>query len=1315
MDNADGDDDLTTGVDNPWDFGEDDQYPALKADTNNDGIFTWHEFGDQGRVDHPDVSITANQPAVTEGQTARFTVSITPASATAVTVNLLVAAHLDYGVAVGPATVVIQANAPSAIFTVTTTNNDVDQHAGRMTVTVLDGTGYDASASSATVTINDNDERGVTISKSAVTVAENAGTAQYTVVLTSEPTANVTVTPSVTGPATFSPASLAFTTGNWNAAQTVTVTGQNDDIENPGNRRTATITHAVSGGDYTGETAAAVTVTVIDDEGPVPAVSITANRTSVTEGGDIVFTITGDQAPGGDVPVSLRVVVADDNGGGGTTTETATIPANGLRATLTVTTMNDELDETGSSVTVTVMPGAGYDVGSPATAVVKVNDNDLSGVSIEAVNSLNGPGGAAEFRLTATTMQERALRVRVRITSTGVTGVSRNRTVTVTIPRGRATAVYSVAIPENSPDGTVTATLLRGSGYTIDPAPATVDIVDRALIARPSFEAGKPAVTTRESVSRPGEIALHIAPGRNPNSEHASSLRYEWTQVSGPASTFLQGSIYRDGNSIDGSQRFRGGELYYPVTQSGDVVIYRVSGCETMRTVTVPAGTAIVNTQGVTITEANEVVYEIVKPDSFKRTPLFRLNSPGGAFHWWRFVHDQDDDGEWIAVAVSGGGPVFPRYGTLGRISEPFCKTDAQGRKVGASPTGDYMFRLTVWDQTGASHFAVITATVTDTLPPVAAAKVTSVYQAARDSQLLCSTEPDAPIRCGNSDTPDTLDTSNLVQEPGSTVRLSGRDSRTNVGGRLTYSWEQTCDDSSSGRVIRVVCPVPVTLRGANTATPSFTAPDQEIDLSFTLTVTDKYGNRGSDTVYLTIEEWSPEIQIKPQAHAVVNYPVDPAVAAEGRETEAAREKTRVTLDGRGSNDDLDNGRITYLWAPLDGIGNGRLTGATRSRATFLTPTGLTGDAAYRFQLTVTDNDDKTDTAEVEVRVTAAPTVDSFTAPEVVEEGAAITLRARASGYPGEQITYEWTEVITQTTGAPVLTLPADKNSATLRVTAPTGLPTNAFYRFTVKVVDSDGLPATDDVFVQVRKAAPPQGRTRVTANAGPNVTVTVQAAFDEITLSGAGATGPADSRLYYEWTQVSGPRLTVPGFAPDGPNDALIWNAGSLTPIIPAPERGGRVTLRLRVEDDFGGSASDTVTITIRIAPPEPEPTPEPPPEPPPGPTPTPEPTPTPSGQLSANAGPDRTVAGGRTVRLEGSATAPPGGRLSYEWTKVSGPELPWPGLANANFRAATFFAPDDLAFSETATFKFTVTDDNTGQTATDTVTITIQTRRNY
>ena len=48
----------------------------------------------------------------------------------------------------------------------------------------------------ATGTITDDDERGVTVSPTSLTVAEG-GTGTYTVALTSEPTADVTVTVNV--------------------------------------------------------------------------------------------------------------------------------------------------------------------------------------------------------------------------------------------------------------------------------------------------------------------------------------------------------------------------------------------------------------------------------------------------------------------------------------------------------------------------------------------------------------------------------------------------------------------------------------------------------------------------------------------------------------------------------------------------------------------------------------------------------------------------------------------------------------------------------------------------------------------------------------------------------------------------------------------------------------------------------------------------------------------------------------------------------------------------------------------------------------
>ena len=150
------------------------------------------------------------------------------------------------------------------------------------------------SANSVTLTIVDDDdpEPGVTISKSALTVAEEGGTGTYTVVLDTEPTGNVTVTPGSgdTGAARVSPASLVFTTDNWDTARTVTVSGESDS--DPRNE-TVTISHAVAGANYASVSADSVRVTVTDDDDP--AAPVLKSATGNADGG-ITFTWTH---PGG--------------------------------------------------------------------------------------------------------------------------------------------------------------------------------------------------------------------------------------------------------------------------------------------------------------------------------------------------------------------------------------------------------------------------------------------------------------------------------------------------------------------------------------------------------------------------------------------------------------------------------------------------------------------------------------------------------------------------------------------------------------------------------------------------------------------------------------------------------------------------------------------------------------------------------------------------------------------------------------------------------------------------------------------------------
>ncbi len=96
-------------------------------------------------------------------------------------------------------------------------------------------------------------EVGVTVSSISGPTTEAATTATFTVVLTSEPSATVTigVSSSDTTEGTISTSLLTFTSSNWATPQTVTVTGVNDFLDDGDVAYTVTLAPA-DGGDYTG-------------------------------------------------------------------------------------------------------------------------------------------------------------------------------------------------------------------------------------------------------------------------------------------------------------------------------------------------------------------------------------------------------------------------------------------------------------------------------------------------------------------------------------------------------------------------------------------------------------------------------------------------------------------------------------------------------------------------------------------------------------------------------------------------------------------------------------------------------------------------------------------------------------------------------------------------------------------------------------------------------------------------------------------------------------------------------------------------------
>ena len=331
-----------------------------------------------------------------------------------------------------------------------------------------------------------------------MTEAAGAGhTDIYTVALNTLPSASVAITVESgdTAAATVSPATLTFATTNWATAQTVTVTGVDDNMDQ-GNRSVA-ITHTAASGDtnYNGINIATVTAMVVDDAPPPPAIMPTVTivgglPSPLREGAAAVFTVSRS----GPVTVPLMVLlrVSEATGGGQDFVasgqegaKTVAIPSGAASAPYTVPTVNDNTDEPNGMVTVTLNSSSAYVVGIPSAAAVNVNDDDVNGgggppgpmpPAATPVVSITGGGGvtegqAATFTVTAVPAPPpgEPISVNVAISDSGdfaATGQSGSRSVTIDAS-GMARFTVSTqddAIHEDY--GRITATVQEGRGYS---------------------------------------------------------------------------------------------------------------------------------------------------------------------------------------------------------------------------------------------------------------------------------------------------------------------------------------------------------------------------------------------------------------------------------------------------------------------------------------------------------------------------------------------------------------------------------------------------------------------------------------------------------------------------------------------------------------------------------------------------------------------------------------------------------------------------------------------------------------------------------
>ena len=447
----------------------------------------------------PEIAVTADAASVTEGGDAVFTLTATPAPAADLAVSVTVASDGDWGVTAGSRTVTIPASG-SATLTLATAGDDADEPDGSVSVTVAAGSGYTVGSSgSGTVAVRDDDDAATPAVDPALVAEVRAMAAQ-----TQHGAAHVKRWRRVL---------VAFGVEEYPGLTPTTLAEAKANAQKYSSPLWPKIVEAL-------EKLAAAPDTPPDTPPLTPPEIAVSAGSAVTEGGDAVFTLTATPAPAADLAVS--VTVATDGDWGVTAgSRTVTIPTTGS-ATLTLATTGDDADEPDGSVTVTVADGSGWTAGDPASGTVAVRDDDapLPVVTLAAGAAVT-EGGDAVFTLTATPAPAADLAVSVSVAADGDWGVTAG-TRTVTIPTS-GSAVLTLATTDDAadePDGSVTATVQAGSGYTVGAsASGTVAVSDDDL--------PPPVVTIAakaESVTEGGDAVFTLTADRAPDADLTVTL-----------------------------------------------------------------------------------------------------------------------------------------------------------------------------------------------------------------------------------------------------------------------------------------------------------------------------------------------------------------------------------------------------------------------------------------------------------------------------------------------------------------------------------------------------------------------------------------------------------------------------------------------------------------------------------------------------------------------------------------------------------------------------------------------------------------------
>lgn len=347
---------------------------------------------------------------------------------------------------------------------------------------------------------------------SGLVTSESGGAATFTVVLTSQPTANVTINLSSNNPGegTSSASSLTFTTANWNIAQTVTVTGTDDNAADGDIAYTIVLNPAVSADPaYNGFDAADVGVTNTDNDTPGITVSPIAGLFTTEAGGTASFTVVLNTVPSQPVTIPIATSNAAE---GQVSVSSVTFTALDWKVpqTITITGVDDAIDD--GDVAYSIVLGAAVSAdpaynGLDAPDVSVTNrDDDQAGITfIPPLNTITTEaGGTSSFGLVLTSQPTAAVTINL-ASSDATEGTPSVASLTFTSANWNVAQTVTVTgVDDLVADGDQTYAIQFTSVVSADPSYDGATLTDAALTNQDNDTAGitvaaAPNLTTTET------------------------------------------------------------------------------------------------------------------------------------------------------------------------------------------------------------------------------------------------------------------------------------------------------------------------------------------------------------------------------------------------------------------------------------------------------------------------------------------------------------------------------------------------------------------------------------------------------------------------------------------------------------------------------------------------------------------------------------------------------------------------------------------------------------------------------------------------